>query len=123
MAGTILMTTHYIEEAEELCDRVAVIDHGKILSIDSPSSLIKTHIGEEVVEFHSNSVDLNYYINRLKENKFEYQVYHNMVLVFIKPEQNSRLLLEIIKSEKVTLRKPTLNDVFLKLAGYNLRDV
>lgn len=123
MAGTILMTTHYIEEAEELCDRVAVIDHGKILSIDSPSSLIETHIGEEVVEFHSNSVDLNYYINRLKENKFEYQVYHNMVLVFIKPEQNSRLLLEIIKSEKVTLRKPTLNDVFLKLAGYNLRDV
>ncbi|OYZ18265.1 MAG: ATP-binding protein [Bdellovibrio sp. 28-41-41] len=123
MAGTIIMTTHYIEEAEELCDRVAVIDHGKILAIDYPATLIKNHIGEEVVEFHSNSVDLNYYINRLKENKFEYQVYHNMVLVFIKPEQNSRILLEIIKSEKVTLRKPTLNDVFLKLAGYNLRDV
>lgn len=123
MAGTILITTHYIEEAEELCDRVAIIDQGRILSIDSPASLIKNHIGEEVVEFHSNSVDLNYYINRLKENKFEYQVYHNMVLVFIKPNQNSRLLLEIIKSEKVTLRRPTLNDVFLKLAGYNLRDV
>ncbi|MBL7545029.1 MAG: ABC transporter ATP-binding protein [Bdellovibrionaceae bacterium] len=123
MAGTILMTTHYIEEAEELCDRVAIIDHGKILSIDSPHNLINSQIGNEVVEFHSNSVDLNYYINRLKDNKFDYQVYHNMVLVFIKPNQDSRVLLEIIKSEKVTLRKPTLNDVFLKLAGYNLRDV
>lgn len=122
MAGTILMTTHYIEEAEELCDRVAVIDRGKVLAIDSPRNLIRSLIGDEVVEFHTNSVELNYYLNRLKEHKFDYQVYHNMVLVFIKSGQNSRILLEIIKSEKVTLRKPTLNDVFLKLAGYNLRD-
>ena len=123
MSGTILMTTHYIEEAEELCDRVAIIDHGKILAIDTPAYLIEKYIGSEVVEFYSNLVDLNYYINRLKENNFDYQIYHNMALVFVKPNQNSRVLLETIKSEKVTLRKPTLNDVFLKLAGYNLRDV
>jgi lipooligosaccharide transport system ATP-binding protein len=45
-----------------------------------------------------------------------------MVLVFIKPGQDSRKIFDLIKSEKVTVRKPTLNDVFLKLAGYNLRD-
>lgn len=121
--GTIVLTTHYIEEAQELCDRVAILDNGKVLAIDAPRTLIQTHIGNEVVEFHSNAVDLNYYLNRLRENNYEYQVYQNMVLVFVKFNQDSRKLLDLIKSEKVTLRRPTLNDVFLKLAGYNLRDV
>lgn len=122
MNGTIFLTTHYIEEAEELCDRVAIMDHGKILCVDHPKVLIKNNIGEEIVEFFSNPVDITYYLNRLKEFKYEYQVYQNMVLVFIKPGQDSRKIFDLIKSEKVTVRKPTLNDVFLKLAGYNLRD-
>lgn len=122
MNGTIFLTTHYIEEAEELCDRIAIMDHGKILCIDNPKALIKKTIGDEIVEFYSNSVDINYYLNRLKELKYEYQVYQNMVLVFLQTGQDSKKIFDVIKSEKVTIRKPTLNDVFLKLAGYNLRD-
>ena len=122
MNGTIFLTTHYIEEAEELCDRVAIMDRGKILCVDQPRILIKQHIGDEIVEFFSNPVDLNYYLNRLKEFNYEYQVYNNMVLVFLKSGQDSKRIFDIIKSEKVTVRKPSLNDVFLKLAGYNLRD-
>ncbi len=120
--GTIFLTTHYIDEAEELCDRVAIMDHGKILCIDQPRNLIKQHIGHEIVEFYAKPTDLNYYLNRLKEHQFEYQVYQNMVLAFLKLGQESKVIFDIIKSEKVTIRKPTLNDVFLKFAGYNLRD-
>lgn len=122
MNGTIVLTTHYIEEAEELCDRVAIMDHGKILTLGTPKELIQKNIGKEIVEFYSNPVDINYYLNRLKEAQFEYQVYHNTVLVFIKESKNPKEIFDLVKSEKVTIRKPTLNDVFLKMAGYNLRD-
>jgi len=47
---TIFLTTHYMEEAEQLCDRVAVLDHGRILAEDAPAGLVHTHVGEEIVE-------------------------------------------------------------------------
>ena len=120
--STVVLTTHYMEEAEKLCDRVAIMDEGKILSIGKPSDLILEHIGIEVVEFETNPVDLNYYLGRLREGGYSYQVVHDSVMVMINPLQEGRKAIELIASDRIFIRRPTLNDVFLKLAGHHLRN-
>lgn len=120
--NTLVLTTHYMEEAEQMCDRVAIIDQGKILTIGKPKDLIRELIGKEVVEFDTNPVDLNYYLGRLREAGFAYQVIKNTVSVLVKENQEGRKVVDLIASDKIFIRKPTLNDVFLKLAGHQLRD-
>ena len=120
--STIVVTTHYMEEAEVICDRVAIMDKGKILTVGTPRDLIAEHIGKEVVEFETNPVDLNYYLGRLREAGYAYQVIKDTVQVLIKANQEGRKAIDLFASNKISLRKPTLNDVFLKLAGRELRD-
>lgn len=120
--STIILTTHYMEEAEQMCDRVAIIDNGKILTVGAPRDLIRELIGKEVVEFDTNPVDLNYYLGRLQAEGYNYQVIKNTVSVLIKEEQEGRKVMDLVASDKIFIRKPTLNDVFLKLAGHHLRD-
>jgi lipooligosaccharide transport system ATP-binding protein len=120
--ATVILTTHYMEEAERLCDRVAIIDEGRILTVGAPADLILEHIGIEVVEFETNPVDLNYYLGRLREQGYSYQVIQDTVMILINPTQEGRKAIELIASDKIFIRKPTLNDVFLKLAGHLLRD-
>lgn len=120
--STIVLTTHYMEEAEQMCDRVAIIDGGKILTVGKPRDLIRELIGKEVVEFDTNPVDLNYYLGRLRAEGFSYQVIKDTVSVLVKENQEGRRVVDLIASDKIYIRKPTLNDVFLKLAGHQLRD-
>jgi lipooligosaccharide transport system ATP-binding protein len=120
--STLVLTTHYMEEAEQMCDRVAIIDNGKILTIGKPRDLIRELIGKEVVEFDTNPVDLNYYLGRLRAEGFAYQVIKDTVSVLVKENQEGRRVVDLIASDKIFIRKPTLNDVFLKLAGHQLRD-
>ena len=120
--STIILTTHYMEEAEQMCDRVAIMDEGKILVVGKPQDLIAELIGKEVVEFDTNPVDLNYYLGRLRAEGFAYQVIKNTVSILIKEAQDGRQAVSLIASDKIFIRKPTLNDVFLKLAGHQLRD-
>lgn len=120
--ASIVLTTHYMEEAEQMCDRVAIMDQGRILTIGSPAELIRTHVGREVVEFTTTSADLNYYLGRLRSKDLEYQPIHNTVSVFVKEGQDSKQILELIAGDRITIRRPTLNDVFLKLSGHHLRD-
>jgi lipooligosaccharide transport system ATP-binding protein len=120
--STLVLTTHYMEEAEQMCDRVAIIDGGKILTIGKPKDLIRDLIGKEVVEFDTNPVDLNYYLGRLRAEGFAYQVIKDTVSVLVKENQEGRKVVDLIASDKIFIRKPTLNDVFLKLAGHQLRD-
>lgn len=120
--STIVLTTHYMEEAEQMCDRVAIIDQGRILTVGKPKDLIAEMIGKEVVEFDTNPVDLNYYLGRLRDAGYAYQVIKNTVSVLVKENQEGRKVVDLIASDKIFIRKPTLNDVFLKLAGHQLRD-
>jgi lipooligosaccharide transport system ATP-binding protein len=120
--STLVLTTHYMEEAEMICDRIAIIDKGKILAIGTPKDLIRQHIGKEVVEFETSPVDVNYYTGRLKSFNYHYQVIKNTVHVLIQENQEGRKALELFASDRITLRRPTLNDVFLKLSGHELRD-
>ncbi|WP_374031700.1 ABC transporter ATP-binding protein [Bdellovibrio bacteriovorus] len=120
--STLVLTTHYMEEAEQMCDRVAIIDGGRILTVGKPRDLIRDLIGKEVVEFDTNPVDLNYYLGRLRAEGFSYQVIKDTVSVLVKENQEGRRVVDLIASDKIFIRKPTLNDVFLKLAGHQLRD-
>lgn len=120
--ATIVLTTHYMEEAENICDRVAIMDEGKILALGTPQDLIIEHIGKEIVEFETNSMDQNYYLGRLRDAGYVYQVIKNTVQVLIRGQQEGREAMSLFASDKISLRKPTLNDVFLKLAGRELRD-
>jgi lipooligosaccharide transport system ATP-binding protein len=120
--STLVLTTHYMEEAEQMCDRVAIMDSGKILTVGRPVDLIRELIGKEVVEFDTNPVDLNYYLGRLRAEGYAYQVIKDTVSVLVKEHQEGRKVVDLIASDKIYIRKPTLNDVFLKLAGHQLRD-
>jgi lipooligosaccharide transport system ATP-binding protein len=122
MNGTVILTTHYMEEAEQVCDRIAIMDHGKILALGTPRDLIREHVGVDVVEFEANSVDINYYLGRLKQAGLNFQTFQNTVCVMLKEGQKADQVLAQISSDKIVMRKPSLNDVFLKLAGHHLRD-
>ncbi len=116
---SLLLTTHYMEEAERLCDRVAIVDDGKILGIGTPQEMIDYHVGFEVVEFQCRSADVNYYLAKFKQD-FEYQVLKNRIRLFVKDGQDTKSIIGGIDSDSITLRKASLEDVFLKLAGYDL---
>lgn len=120
--STIVMTTHYMEEAEKICDRIAIIDQGRILDLDSPEALIRKHVGKEVVEFECSPQDTSYYTGRLTAAGFAFQVMHRSVSVLIGQNQESRQVMGLVASDRIVIRKATLNDVFLKLAGHHLRD-
>lgn len=120
--STVVITTHYMEEAEFLCDRLAIIDHGKILAVGTPMDLINVYIGKEVVEVEVSENDVNYYANRLKQNQYRFQTLKNKISIYLQPDQESRKVLDIINGDKIIIRKPTLNDVFLRISGHDLRD-
>ena len=120
--GTVIMTTHYMEEVEQICDRIAIMDHGKILAIGEPQKLIKEQIGHQVVEISIPKTDLQYYLARLNSKNFQFQVIEDKVNVHLSEHENAMDVLNLVQGLKVTLRNPSLSDIFLKLAGHDLRD-
>jgi lipooligosaccharide transport system ATP-binding protein len=118
---SMVMTTHYMEEAEQLCDRLVIMDRGKFLCEGKPQALIKEHIGHEVVEFTCEDADKNYLIDKVKAH-YDYQVIRNRFHLFIKEGQDGKQALSMIPSDDMTVRKATLEDVFLKVAGHELKD-
>lgn len=118
---SMVLTTHYMEEAEQLCDRLVIMDNGKFLTEGKPQDLISQHIGHEVVEFACQDADKNYFVEKVKKH-YDYQVIRNRFHLFIKDGQDGKQALSIIPSDDMTVRKATLEDVFLKVAGHELRE-
>lgn len=118
---SMVLTTHYMEEAEQICDRLVIMDHGSFLCEGQPKDLVRDIIGHEVVEFNCSDADKRYIIERIKD-KYDYQVIRNRIHLFIKKGQDGKQAMSLIPSDAVTVRKATLEDVFLKVAGHDLRD-
>jgi ABC-2 type transport system ATP-binding protein len=119
---TIIVTTHYMEEAEQLCDRVAIIDHGVVKVLDTPANLRKKLGGDLVtLKFH-NKPDLK----RLKRLKFIKKMETKGTTVRLTVYNSAAHLQSILKSvgkvEAVESRSPTLNDVFLHYTGKEIRE-
>jgi len=124
---TIFLTTHYMDEADYLCDRVGIIDRGKILVIDTIENL-KNSIGNDVITLScSNITTLK---KRLEKEKWIHNIKShdsNLTLGVEKGDEKIPLIIEISQSEKIkiksiSVRKPTLDDVFLDFTGGTIRD-
>ena len=120
---TIMMTTHYMEEADELCDRVAIIDHGKIITSDKPKKL-KDGLGGDTIILDISDKDIEKAKKVFKKAKF----FDSQVLLSVKNAgREIKKVLEKAKKNKIevieaNIRKPTLNDVFLTLTGREIRE-
>ncbi|WP_305065644.1 ABC transporter ATP-binding protein [Methanococcoides sp.] len=116
---TIVLTTHYLEEASQLCDRLVIMDNGKILVEGSPTDLIQEYIGSAIVETEN---DPNI-ISCLESHKTNYEVLGDEIQIYTdKPQETTDHLLSECKLKSVTARAATLEDVFLKLTGRKLRE-
>ncbi len=125
---TLLMTTHYLEEADLLCDRVAIIDHGHIIKIGAPEEL-KESIGGDVIVIEvkepepdiSSSISQIQLVKDVKKNNNSYRIKAEL------GEEASPQITDLIRSKglhvtKVSLTKPTLDEVYLDLTGRTLRE-
>ncbi len=125
---TVILTTHYIEEADYLCDRVAFVDHGKIVALDTPKAL-KAKMGGDII---SLGVNMN---GSLLESKFKHikgvkkiVTHDNYVDITIENgEQRIPEVVSIAESNKiiinsVNLHKPSLEDVFIYYTGNKIRE-
>jgi len=125
---TVLLTTHYIEEAERLCDRVAIIDAGKIVALGSPRELQERVFGQsriEVVTVHPMLGDLPSI-----EAVAKHSVSDDFKTLVVHSTKPARTLPDLIRwidqkgfeLEDIHLKRPTLEDVFIELTGKKLRD-
>jgi len=125
---TIFLTTHYMEEADALCDRIAIIDFGKIIALDTPREL-KQSLGGDIVEMalDNNSLDITDALASLpsvKEVKNHNGVYRIKVVRGEEALPNiiEKILQKKIKISKVSLTEPTLDQVYLEYTGRTLRE-
>ena len=124
---TIFLTTHYLEEADKLSDRVAIIDNGKILAVDSPRKL-KDMIGSDVITLRCS--EPNRLENILESISWVKDVKHHGEELSIYVEIGETKIPKIIKIAEengirissITLREPTLEDVYLNFTGKTIRE-
>ncbi len=124
---TVVLTTHYMEEAERLCDRVAVMDHGHIIALDTPRALVRANFEEDAIEFTSSngvSVDALRELDAVSNATGQagsFSIFSSDI-----PRTMGSLLAfargQDVPLEGMRVRQATLEDVFLKLTGRTLRD-
>jgi ABC-2 type transport system ATP-binding protein len=125
---TILLTTHYIEEAERLCDRVAIVDQGRIIALGSPRELQERVLGQSRIEIATAQA------MPAEIPQFQHAEKHALAqgakLLTIYSSRPARTLPDLIKwidqqgldLEDIHLKRPTLEDVFIELTGKRLRE-
>jgi ABC-2 type transport system ATP-binding protein len=126
---TILLTTHYMEEADKLCERIAIVDHGKLAALDTPTRLKDSVPGTDAVEaeFDGAPPDWDLQLEKLAEAA---EVSHRDGVVHIASHNGPATvaaLMDLARARGVTVRKvtvqsTTLDDVFLYYTGSELRD-
>lgn len=126
---TILLTTHYMDEAERLCDRVAVVDHGKLIALGSPRELIASLGGEHIIEF-SLAADAgadDSLLNEIAAVRSSRRDGDHFVLSVTEPHVALPALLARLQERRhelasLTTRHASLEDVFVTLTGRRLRE-
>ena len=128
---TLFVSTHYMEEADKLCDRVGIIDYGKIQVIATPE-IMKNSMGCDMISFSliDGIAKQDELVTRIKQIEFVNQVTRKQGEITIKSSQCSEVIPKIfqttsemnIEIDSLSLNKPTLDDVFISYTGHNLRD-
>jgi len=118
---TIILTTHYMDEADRLCDRVAIIDHGRVAALDSPSAL-KNKVGGEIVKLRARSPKLD----AVRELDYVLSIDRAGSTLLLAVKNASAHLQDILcmigEVDSVEVRSATLNDVFLSYTGRAIRE-
>ncbi len=115
---TILLTTHYMEEAYELCDEIAIMDHGRVIAHDAPDALLAAHFDDVVLQIHAGDIP-----REIGEREFE-ATYRNDSAHIVTGDVNrtiERLLSFNIPLDRLRIRARDLEDLFLELTGRDLR--
>jgi ABC-2 type transport system ATP-binding protein len=124
---TVVLTTHYMEEAQRLCDRIAIMDYGKIIALDSPQRLIESNIKESAIQFKMKDYPGDETLTGLPDvskvirEGDDIIVYTNNIpsaiagLLGMASQRSAEL-------SELSVRQATLEDVFLKLTGKRIRD-
>ncbi|MEW6445605.1 MAG: ATP-binding cassette domain-containing protein [Pseudomonadota bacterium] len=117
---TLLLTTHYMDEAERLCDELVVMDHGRLLDRGSPRELIERHVEPEVIELRHVRPELLEALGQLADCRLE----RHGVSVYLYTRDGGALIARLAPhGELGMLHRPAgLEDVFLRLTGRDLRD-
>lgn len=122
---TQVLTTHYMDEAERLCDRLVIMDDGLIVDEGSPRELIERHAPREVVEVrYANGVDIELALDPVRPHTSRIEVLADRALLYT-PDGDvaiNSLQVEGSRPEAVLVRRSTLEDVFLILTGRSLED-
>src|SRR6185369_8236511 len=125
--GTTLLTTHYMDEAERLCDRVAIMDHGRVIALGTPAELIASLGAEHVVEFSIDGTLEFGGVERLPSVRQGRREAAGFALIVSEPHVAIPALLAELARQQVTLQRltthhATLEDVFVSMTGRTLRD-
>jgi len=128
---TVFISTHYMEEADNLCDRIGIIDHGKIQVIDTPKSM-KSAIGNEIISFNlvDGKANQDTIIDQSTKIEFVKEVKNKDGLITVFSTKSNEVIPKIfqksanldMKIRSLTLKQPTLDDVFISYTGHDLRD-
>ena len=116
--ATVLLTTHYMEEAYELCDEIAIMDHGHIIAHDAPDALLAAHFDDVVVQIHAADIPRD-----IGEPEFQ-AIYRNNNAHIVTGDVNKTIehLLRLnIPLNRLRIRARDLEDLFLELTGKELR--
>ncbi len=119
---TLILTTHYMEEAERLCDRLVVIDHGKIICEGRPKELISHHVGSEVLELRFPANGAHAPLDAYRDRIQRHERVRNEDLVFT-PDADDllhRMKADGVRIDSALVRRASLEDVFLRLTGRRL---
>lgn len=115
---TIILTTHYMDEAQILCDDIAIMDHGKILTRGSPQSLLREHYGNVIIELPLDAINGNI-------DHIEHRVLETQGIVEISTDDVNESLQALTRNTSqlngLKIRQPNLEDLFLDLTGHSLR--
>ncbi len=125
---TLLLTTHYMDEAQLLSDKVGIIDHGKIIAEGTPRELIEK-MGADVIRIEGRG-DSGQFEEKLRSMPFTQQITAGEGLIQVGVDSGNRRLVEVISAaadngfriEDISVAKPSLGDVFLKYTGRQFRD-
>ncbi len=118
---TVMLTTHYMEEAEQLCDRVAIIDYGKIVVLGSPDAL-KNSVAGDLVKIKMNIPD----IGKIRRLEYVIKAEEKNGLLYISIKDASKYLQDLLSNtgpiDFVEVRRGSLSDVFLYYTGREIRE-
>lgn len=118
---TILLTTHFMDEAERLCDRLAVIDHGKMIAEGNPRDLIAAHIESQVIEAYGENA-LSWGESTGRRMAERYEVSGETVFCYTNDAQPLLDSLATVSGVRYIHRPANLEDLFLKMTGREMRD-